>query len=257
LVSLSNLRVLSLASNKLTALPDDIFQLRKLEVLYLQHNRLEALGEGLGNLTALTELDCERNQLKSLPRSIGNCQALKHINLQNNQLAELPYELGFCHQTLRKVLLKFNMLTAVPGEFAMLNPNIIFELDNNPLKSPFAVWWQTEPAEFFSKLVPYMHAFPPKCVVEGEGITSTGRAGVGSSFTILAKDYRGEMRVSGGDPFIAICSGEGVQDTFVVKDNKNGTYSVFYNIANPGRYQVNITCGPTPIANVPFTLTLQ
>src|SRR5262245_49381577 len=75
---------------KLTELPDALWQLTQLTELNLSDNQLTTLPESLGQLTELTELDLSNNQLTTLPESLGQLTQLTELDLSNNQLTTLP-----------------------------------------------------------------------------------------------------------------------------------------------------------------------
>lgn len=67
------LLVLDLGSNKLTALPNELFDhLKLLKKLNLSQNQLVTLPDSLGTLTQLQELSVTHNKLQSLPASLGS-----------------------------------------------------------------------------------------------------------------------------------------------------------------------------------------
>ena len=66
----------SLASRRLTSVPDWLGSLTALTSLDVSGNQLTSLPDWLGNLTALTSLDVSGNQLTSLPDWLGNLTAL-------------------------------------------------------------------------------------------------------------------------------------------------------------------------------------
>lgn len=65
-------------------------------------------------------------------------------------------------------------------------------------------------------------------------------------------DYKGQPRVSGKDVVTANIKGLNFDEDLIVKDNKNGTYSAFYNIAEPGTYSLSVTLNEEPIKGSPF-----
>ena len=80
--------------DKLTKIPEEVFELTNLRILMLNNNRISELPESLGNLTNLTRLDLRKNQISSLPESIGNLINLTDLILEFNQLSSVPESIG-------------------------------------------------------------------------------------------------------------------------------------------------------------------
>ncbi|KAI3724900.1 hypothetical protein L1987_64668 [Smallanthus sonchifolius] len=91
---LTNLRVLSLHSNKLSGeLPNDFSNLIFLRSLYLQNNLLTGeFPAPVSELTRLTRIDLSRNNFSgSIPFSINNLKQLSRLLINNNDFSgELP-----------------------------------------------------------------------------------------------------------------------------------------------------------------------
>ncbi len=88
-------------SQKLTRIPDAVFELTHLKVLKLSGNQLSTLPDSLSNLSNLTRLDLSLNQLKKIPSwlaenkleiQIENRFASNCINLFGNPIEEPPLE---------------------------------------------------------------------------------------------------------------------------------------------------------------------
>jgi internalin A len=123
LLELSQLKVLSLRYNYLTALPEDIGQLAGLQKLYLQNNRLNFLPEAIGQLADLQELYLQNNCLMFLPETIGEIKSLRKIYLSRNGLSALPDTMGRL-SNLDTLDLSNNQLAALPyfiGNLASLH----------------------------------------------------------------------------------------------------------------------------------------
>jgi len=259
LKALTNLVSLSIGSNAIKILPEELFiHLTKLETLNLRCNRLESISESLGKLEKLTELNCENNKLSRLPDSIGQLRNLRFLNVMNNMLIELPHQLGYCYESLRKLLAKNNQLTALPGEFSYLSESFHLDINNNPLKAPFSVWWQENTSTILQKLVPYMRAYPANCVVATLSDNSLrAKVSCGNSFSIEAYDYKGSKRISGGEIFTVFAERDQNREDFIVKDNKDGTYFAFYNLLQAGVYSISVIVYGQHISNSPFSLVVE
>jgi hypothetical protein len=87
-----------LASNRLTTLPEELFNLHNLRVLSLRGNNLHELPAAIGRLHKLTELNISQNSLQYLPFEIldlfsdtSRLQSFQiHPNLFHEQLCHVP-----------------------------------------------------------------------------------------------------------------------------------------------------------------------
>jgi serine/threonine protein phosphatase PrpC len=95
--ALSNLVVLSLASNRLTLWPDAVCDLKRLEKLHLEKNQLPAVPDSLRRLSgSLRKLYLHNNKIRHLSSCVGECTLLTHLSLASNELVTLPVELANC-----------------------------------------------------------------------------------------------------------------------------------------------------------------
>lgn len=94
LLSLTDLRALSLDDNDLKSLPDGLARLTKLEELSLSSNRIAEFPEVITRLTALKVLEFGQSEtkpkLRGLPESIGKLVNLEKLDLHGQALGELP-----------------------------------------------------------------------------------------------------------------------------------------------------------------------
>eukprot|EP00741_Cyanophora_paradoxa_P020675 tig00021290_g19956.t1 len=132
LAKLTNLEVLRLDNNKLTALPPEIGRLATLKELYVRDNQLTVLPPEIGRLAALEALSVIDNKLAALPPEIGRLAALKELGVSGNQLTALPPEIG-CLAALKKLDVGGNQLTALPPEIGQLTNLQEMDVSSNQL----------------------------------------------------------------------------------------------------------------------------
>lgn len=129
-IQLTQLTQLTLASNRLTELPDSICQLAKLSALNLLRNRLEVLPERLGDLVNLRSLDIATNRLQTLPLTFGNLTRVEKINADCNLLRRIPETLS--RMTCHTLSFNRNKLVALPRCLAnMVNLTALSANDNS------------------------------------------------------------------------------------------------------------------------------
>ena len=85
-----NLKQLFFSKNKITKLPESIWNLTKLLNVNLSYNQIEELPESIGELTKLKWLYLHNNKLTTLPDSIWKLTKLKRISLDTNKIKILP-----------------------------------------------------------------------------------------------------------------------------------------------------------------------
>eukprot|EP01089_Gocevia_fonbrunei_P017804 TRINITY_DN5890_c0_g1_i1.p1 TRINITY_DN5890_c0_g1~~TRINITY_DN5890_c0_g1_i1.p1 ORF type:complete len:354 (+),score=71.37 TRINITY_DN5890_c0_g1_i1:125-1063(+) len=196
----------------------------------------------------MEELYFKQNQLDHFPKGIGAMSKLRILDLPNNQLTTLVREVGWCAQSLRKLNVSYNKLSNLPGELTFLNRAIDIDLTSNPLTTPFVQWYEDSIVTLMDNLVPFLKAYPPNCVATGDAVTYCV-AGSPQQFMIQAIDKEGGKRCNGGDEFEVVYSGtdrdgKPVEQKAVVRDNKDGTYTAFYNHKISGKFVLDISdCG--------------
>jgi len=90
----------------------------------------------------------------------------------------------------------------------------------------------------------------------GPGVEGA-RVGKPAPFTVHSVSANGKPKKSGGDTFKAKVSGpENIGDV-PLKDNNNGTFDGTYQVAKPGKYQVDITLDGQPIKGSPYQLLIE
>ena len=89
LAALKLLERLSLESNGLGTVSDEVFVLKKLAVLTLAHNSLHEVPYAVGRLRLLVELNVSHNSLSMLP-PLTMCPSLARLNISDNRFTKLP-----------------------------------------------------------------------------------------------------------------------------------------------------------------------
>jgi len=86
-------------SDRLTELPESLFQLTQLQELNASGNRLTWLPESLGHLVQLESLDLFGSDLRELPESLGQLTRLRSLDLGSNYtLKSVPEQLRALRQ---------------------------------------------------------------------------------------------------------------------------------------------------------------
>ncbi|KAI9095225.1 hypothetical protein DFS34DRAFT_627120 [Phlyctochytrium arcticum] len=91
---MKNLTNLSIASNRLTSLPDTIGFLTKLVELKASDNLLDTIPASISKLQKLTTLYLDSNRITYLPSEIGQVKLLATLDLSKNPLQVVPAELN-------------------------------------------------------------------------------------------------------------------------------------------------------------------
>ncbi|MHA2238291.1 MAG: leucine-rich repeat domain-containing protein [Candidatus Hodarchaeales archaeon] len=81
-------------SQKIAAIPKELWNLQHLEVLNLVNNGLIEISEQIGSLFLLKELYIGGNKIKLLPKSIENLKDLIYFYLLEDDLLNIPKEIG-------------------------------------------------------------------------------------------------------------------------------------------------------------------
>lgn len=126
------LTTVSLSGNRLTNIPEDLFQIKSLESLDLSNNRLTSLPSSLNfqqplyTCSKLRILQLHQNHLQTLPEdllyTVGN--SLEELNAQDNSISSLPPVLWICTR-LHTLLLGRNSLTQL---HYLSTPNYYYDM---------------------------------------------------------------------------------------------------------------------------------
>lgn len=124
---------LNLASKKLTALPESIFQLKHLQKLRLAFNRdLKSLDPRIGKLKNLQYISLHSCGLTTLPKEIGSLPNLETLIVESNKITSIPAEIGNLAK-IKELKLSYNKLTAIPDEVYNLSTLKNLYLHNNEI----------------------------------------------------------------------------------------------------------------------------
>lgn len=108
-------------SEKLTELPDSLWELTQLQELNLSDNQLTALPKEIGSLAKLEILELERNPIEIFPREIGELINLKRLVVAYDlSLGFIPQEI-FQLTNLEFFVFHDAQLTAIPPEINQLH----------------------------------------------------------------------------------------------------------------------------------------
>ncbi|MEI6428463.1 MAG: COR domain-containing protein [Pseudanabaena sp. ELA607] len=116
---LTNLKELSISYNQITAIPDEIANLANLTTLNLNDNQITAIPDVIDNLTNLTRLVLYANQISVIPDAITNLVNLTALYLDSNQITAIPDEIANL-ANLAKFILDKNRITAIPNAITNL-----------------------------------------------------------------------------------------------------------------------------------------
>jgi Leucine-rich repeat (LRR) protein len=84
------IRAITLAKNKLDAVPNELARFIHLEYLDLSRNRLAKLPDFLSSMTQLKSLDLSKNRLDIFPLVLTRIASLERLILNRNQFDRLP-----------------------------------------------------------------------------------------------------------------------------------------------------------------------
>jgi Leucine-rich repeat (LRR) protein len=89
------LKKLDLSNQKLTKVPNSVFNQMDLQELDISNNQITgAIQSQIGQLKNLKVLRASNNQMTGVPAEVGQLQNLQILDLSNNQLTGLPNELA-------------------------------------------------------------------------------------------------------------------------------------------------------------------
>lgn len=137
--SLSSLTVLDVANNQLTKLPASLFKVKGLLILNVSNNKLRRIDSALSSLVSLEELVLSGNPtLVSLPASIKDLRSLTTLDVRQCSLSMLPRGLRNIG-TLREVRVQDNATLVYPPLSVCaegLHPLLAYLAENEPPTTP-------------------------------------------------------------------------------------------------------------------------
>lgn len=116
---LPGLRILELHKNQISVLPEDFFtRMPELKKLTLADNKLTALPNGIGG-SGLEALLANGNQIVTLPDGVATMPALQVLFVQDNALTSIPPSFS-TNTTLKRVNLSGNKIVGCGAELSYL-----------------------------------------------------------------------------------------------------------------------------------------
>jgi len=131
LSKLKHLRLLKVAHNRLTVIPEHIDALRALVLFDCSHNDIETLPPDMQQLTALCTLIISNNRIQTLPNQMFELTRLQQLRFSNNLLQFIPTLIGQL-KDLRELLVDGNQIRSLPLELGNLLKIEKLDVDNNP-----------------------------------------------------------------------------------------------------------------------------
>lgn len=87
---------ISLAKQKLSKLPSELWKFKKLKMLNLQRNKLEVLPDSLDQFIDLESIDISHNRFSIFPLAITRLYNLKTLKAANNNLTFISENIEHC-----------------------------------------------------------------------------------------------------------------------------------------------------------------
>jgi hypothetical protein len=133
--TLVELRSLTIKSNALHELPEELCNLHNLEELDLSNNELYSLPVAIGDLVYLKKLDIQHNELRSLPASLFTLPKLWFLRMWGNELTVLPEAIGALPM-LKELYLGKNRLKSLPDAVMTMKNLTYIDFDENRICEP-------------------------------------------------------------------------------------------------------------------------
>ncbi|MCA6519320.1 MAG: leucine-rich repeat domain-containing protein, partial [Pseudanabaena sp. M110S1SP2A07QC] len=118
--------------NRLTAIPQEIFQLINLKELSIEFNLITQIPDEIANLANLTTLKFHFNQITTIPDVIAKLSNLTSLNLSSNKITVIPDAIAKL-SNLTSLNLSDNQITAIPDAIANLANLTTLSLNSNQI----------------------------------------------------------------------------------------------------------------------------
>ncbi len=129
------LESLNLRNNQLTTISSQITQMKNLKSLNLHKNQLATVPPQIAQMKNLQGLYLGDNGLTTIPSEIAQMKNLKDLDLCRNQLMTIPIEIAQL-QNLQWLDLSFNQITIIPAWLVELPRLATLILHNNAVQTP-------------------------------------------------------------------------------------------------------------------------
>ena len=128
----AELEYLYISENRITVLPDSLFQSTSMKVFHAFMNSLSSISHNIGMLTGLEELDVSFNMIKEVPASICRCLQLYSVNMADNLLTDFTPLTAT--PEISSINLCNNRILSIPESISDLNQLAFLHLDGNLLE---------------------------------------------------------------------------------------------------------------------------
>ena len=132
LAALRNLKTLVLNGNPLVFIPESVFELQQLEDLTLISIGISEIPEMIGKLSNLTQFDLGSNQIAQIPEAIEQLTNLMILDLNSNQITQIPEVIGQL-TNLTQLNLSGNQITQIPEVIGQLTNLTQFAVFSNQI----------------------------------------------------------------------------------------------------------------------------
>lgn len=124
---------LSYVNEKLTTIPEEVFQQPSWNVLNLSGNNIQQVDQRIASLT-IGKLCLSNNPLIDFPKAVLNIKGLKELHLKDVNLRTLPAEIEQLQDSLEVLNLSGCNLETLPKEIGSLKNLKVLQLEANHLK---------------------------------------------------------------------------------------------------------------------------
>ena len=151
---MDNLENLRLSGNQITVIDDKVQNLLQLETFVIDGNKLTNLPDALTKLANLKILNVRGNLLKSIPKKINAMSSLESLHISSNQIKNLPSNFDGM-EFFKELYAGSNEIENVPSSLALLESITFISLVNNNISElneiVYQQWFDQEnskPKEF-------------------------------------------------------------------------------------------------------------